>query len=128
MSPFKVVYGIEPLSPLDLTPRAMDLKPNMEVTKRLQEIQEPQKKIKGKIEQSNASYQTQAANHLQPADPIWAHLRKERFPSKRKSKLMPRADGPFEVLETINNNAYKIHLLGEYGVSASFNVADLSPY
>ena len=41
---------------------------------------------------------------------------------------MPRADGPFEVLERINNNAYKIHLPGEYGISASFNVANLSPY
>ena len=41
---------------------------------------------------------------------------------------MPRADGPFEVLERINNNAYKINLPKEYGVSTSFNVADLSPY
>jgi len=41
---------------------------------------------------------------------------------------MPRADGPFEVLERINDNAYKVDLLGDYGVSATFNVADLSPY
>ena len=41
---------------------------------------------------------------------------------------MPRADGPFEVLERINENAYKIDLPGDYGVSATFNVADLSSY
>ena len=41
---------------------------------------------------------------------------------------MPRADGPFEVLERIHDNAYKIDLPGDYGVSATFNVADLSPY
>jgi len=41
---------------------------------------------------------------------------------------MPRADGPFEVVEKINGNAYKIDLLGDYGVSCTFNVADLSPY
>ena len=41
---------------------------------------------------------------------------------------MPRADGPFEVLERINDNAYKVDLPGDYGVSATFNVADLSPY
>ena len=41
---------------------------------------------------------------------------------------MPRADGPFEVLEKINDNAYKVELLGDYGVSATFNVADLSAY
>jgi len=59
---------------------------------------------------------------------VWVHLRKKRFPSKRKSKLMPRADGPFEVLEKVNVNAYKINLPGEYGVSCTFNVADLKPY
>jgi len=55
-------------------------------------------------------------------------LRKERFPSKRKSKLMPHSDVPFEILEKIGPNAYKVDLPGEYGVSATFNVADLSLY
>jgi len=41
---------------------------------------------------------------------------------------MPRSDGPFEVLEKIGPNAYKIDLPGVLGVSATFNVADLSPY
>jgi len=41
---------------------------------------------------------------------------------------MPRADGPFEVLERINDNAYKVDLPGEYGLSTTFNVTDLSPY
>ena len=41
---------------------------------------------------------------------------------------MPRADGPFEILERINDNAYKVDLPGDHGVSATFNVADLSPY
>ena len=41
---------------------------------------------------------------------------------------MPRTDGPFEVLEKINDNAYKVELTRDYGVSATFNVTDLSPY
>ena len=56
------------------------------------------------------------------------HLHKERFPEKRKSKLLPRGDGPFRVLKRINDNAYKINLLADYAVSSSFNVADLSPF
>jgi len=64
----------------------------------------------------------------QPGDLVRIHLRKERFPSKRRSKLMPRSDGPFENLEKIGPNVYKVDLPGEYGVSATFNVADLSPY
>ena len=44
------------------------------------------------------------------------------------SKLMPRADGPLEVLERVNDDAYKVNFPGDYGVSATFNVADLSFY
>ena len=55
-------------------------------------------------------------------------MRKERFPSKRKSKIMPRSEGPFEILEQVGPNAYKVDLPGDYGISATFNVADLRPY
>ena len=41
---------------------------------------------------------------------------------------MPRSDDPFEVIEKAGPNAHKINLPGEYEVSATFNVADLSPY
>ena len=62
-------------------------------------------------------------------DLVWLHLRKERFPNKRKSKLLPRADGPFKVLARYNNNAYKIDIpRDKYSVSDIFNVKDLSPY
>ncbi|CAA7047425.1 unnamed protein product [Microthlaspi erraticum] len=43
-------------------------------------------------------------------DKVWIHLRKERFPAERKSKLMPRIDGPFEITRRINNNSYQIDL------------------
>ena len=133
LSPFKVVYGVDPLSPFDLVPRGMNEKPHEEASKRVEEIQKLHEMVKLKIERTNASYEKQANKHkkkviFQPGDLVWVHLRKERFPSKRKSKLMPRADGPFEVIEKVNDNAYKVDLPGDYGVSATFNVADLSPY
>jgi hypothetical protein len=53
-------------------------------------------------------------------------MRKERFPAHGKSNLQPRGDEPFQILERINDNAYKVDLLGEYGVSAIFNVSDLT--
>ncbi|PON94281.1 hypothetical protein TorRG33x02_100190, partial [Trema orientale] len=52
----------------------------------------------------------------------------DRFPEQRHSKLLTRGDGPFRVVEHINDNAYNLELPGEYGVSANFNVADLSPF
>jgi hypothetical protein len=53
-------------------------------------------------------------------------MRMERFPEQGRSKLMPRGDGPYQIIERINENTYKVDLLGEYGVSATFNVYDLS--
>jgi hypothetical protein len=41
---------------------------------------------------------------------------------------MPRADGPFKVLEKINENAYKLDLPVDFGVSPTFNIADLKPH
>jgi len=41
---------------------------------------------------------------------------------------MPQADGPFEIIERLNDNAYNVNFAGDYGVSATFNVANLSSY
>jgi hypothetical protein len=41
---------------------------------------------------------------------------------------MQRGDGPFQVLQKINDNAYKLDLPVEYNVHDVFNVSDLSPF
>ncbi|KAK1648987.1 hypothetical protein QYE76_066792 [Lolium multiflorum] len=62
-------------------------------------------------------------------DLVWIHLRKDRFPQERNSKLKPRGDGPFKVLKRINDNAYVVDIpTSKYLVSNTFNVTDLSPY
>jgi hypothetical protein len=88
---------------------------------------------KENIECMNAKYKFAAdkgKKHVtfEPGDLVWLHLRKDRFPELRKSKLLPRADGPFKVLERINDNAYKLELPADSGVSPTFNIADLKPY
>jgi hypothetical protein len=65
---------------------------------------------------------------FEPGDLVWLHLRKERFPDLRKSKLMPRVDGLFKVLKKINKKAYKLDLPVDFGVSSTFNILDLKPY
>ena len=89
--------------------------------------------LQQQIQKRNKHYATKAnKGHqmvvFQPREWVWVHLRNERFPSHRHSKLNPRGDGPFQVLERINDNAYKIDLPGAYNVSATFNVSDLSPF
>jgi hypothetical protein len=39
---------------------------------------------------------------------------------------MPRGDGPYQIIERINDNAYKVDLPSEYGVSDTFNISNLS--
>ena len=41
---------------------------------------------------------------------------------------MPRATGPFKVLEKINDNAYKLDLPAVFRVSPTFNIVDLKPF
>jgi hypothetical protein len=61
---------------------------------------------------------------LEPGDLVWVHLRKDRFPDFRKSKLMPRAAGPYKVLAKINDNAYTLELPPDFRVSPTFNISD----
>ncbi|GJX06815.1 reverse transcriptase domain-containing protein [Tanacetum coccineum] len=90
-SPFFVMYGRNPFTPLDMAPMVGDGSVSVEGDERARQIQEL---------------------HAQG----------------RFGKLHPRADGPFRILQKINDNAYKVELPGHYGVSDTFNVADLSPY
>ena len=54
---------------------------------------------------------------------------KEREISNQKEiQTHARADGPFEVHEKVSDSAYKVDLPGDYGVSCTFNIADLKPY
>ena len=84
------------------------------------------------MKEKNEQYAKQSnKGHLkvvfQPRDWVWVLIRKERFPTQTKSKLQPRGDGPFQVLERINDNAYKLDFPNKYGsVSVTFNVSDLS--
>ena len=89
LSPFKVVYGIDPLSPINLTPQAQDQKPSADAAAKVEEIQKLHELVKARIKKINASYEAQANKHMrkivfQPGDLVWIHFRKERFLSHAK--------------------------------------------
>jgi len=68
------------------------------------------------------------ARSFNEGDLVWLHLRKERFPHLRKSKLSPRGDGPFQIIKKINDNAYQLDLPVGYGVHSTFNISNLLPF
>ncbi|KAH9657916.1 Endonuclease [Citrus sinensis] len=134
-SPFEIVYGFNPLTPLDLLPLPIDEHASMDGKKKAEQYatQQLHERTRQHIEKRTEQYATQANKVrkqvvFQPGDWVWVHMRKERFPTQRRSKLLPRGDGPFQVVARINDNAYKLDLPGEYNVSATFNVSDLSPF
>jgi hypothetical protein len=113
MCPFEVVYGFKPITPFDLLPLPLHEHANMEASKRAGYVKKIHMKTKQEIERKSKYYAAKAnKNHkkmiFEPGDFVWVHLWKDRFPEKRKSKLLPPGVGPFKVLARINDNAYKI--------------------
>ena len=68
MSPFKVVYGLDPLGLLDLVPRPLEQCPNVDANQRVAEIKQLHERVRAKIEKSNATWRS--------GDLVWVHLRK----------------------------------------------------
>ncbi|KAG7599432.1 Reverse transcriptase domain [Arabidopsis suecica] len=132
-SPFEIVYGFKPTSPLDLMPLPLSERSSLDGKKKADLVKQVHKKAKENLEARTKLYEKYANKGrreviFNEGDQVWVHLRKERFPEERSSKLMPRIDGPFKVLKRINNNAYQLDLQGKYTVNGSFNVSDLLPY
>ena len=127
------MYGFNLLTPLDLSPLLVTERVNLDGKRKADFVKQIHEKARLNIERRMGQYVQQAnkGRHkvvFKSRDWVWVHMRKERFPAQRRSKLLPRGNGPFQVLERINDNAYKLDLPGEYNVSTTFNVADLSPF
>jgi hypothetical protein len=127
------VYGFNPRTPIDLLPLPTSEKINHDAKEGADFILKLHEKTKENIEKMNERYRTTGSKDrkevkLEPCDLVWLHLRKYHFLELRKSKQMPRADGPLKILEKVNDNAYKLALPTNFGVSPTFNIVDLTSY
>ncbi|KAL2225724.1 UNVERIFIED_CONTAM: Transposon Ty3-I Gag-Pol polyprotein [Sesamum indicum] len=100
-SPFQIVYGFNPLAPIDLIPLPL----------------QEESKYGWKETWLNLSSKSMKRSK-----------KREVSPTKGSPSSCQEGMGPFRVLERINDNSYKLDLPGQYGVSATFNVSDLSPF
>ncbi|KAK1601255.1 hypothetical protein QYE76_017583 [Lolium multiflorum] len=132
--PFMIVYGFEPPTALDILPLPLHERTNMDFDERTTAMKKLHEETRATIQehvlrQANRLNAKKKERVFEEGDLVWIHLRKERFPQERNSKLKPRGDGPFKVLKRINNNAYVIDIpTSKYLVSNTFNISDLSPY
>jgi hypothetical protein len=128
MCPFQIVYVYIPRAPIDLFSFDTEDAPHLDVV--VEQMVNLHEQTHQNIAAANAKYQVGGSKGkkyvtFESGDTVWLHLRKDHFPTLRHSKLMPRATGLFKVLTKINDNAYVLDLPAEFGVSTSFNVADL---
>ena len=110
-SPFEVVYDFNPLTPLDILSLSTNEHANLDGKEKADFVKDLHARVRANIERKNEHKQTNKGCLkvvFQPGDWVWVHMQNERFPTQRKSKLQPRGDGPFQVLERINDNAYKL--------------------
>jgi len=107
--------SLNPHAPIDLFPLPTTKRTHSDASACAEFIDKLHETTKANNEKMNEKYRIASSEgrkeiKLEPGDLVWLHLRKDRFPELRKSKLMPRAAGPYRVIEKINDNAYKLEL------------------
>lgn len=84
--------------------------------KRTTNLRDFMKTIKGKWKKlMRKANKNRKPSIFQLGDLVWMHLREDKFPSKRKSKVAPRVDGPFIVIAKITDNASTLDFSGDFG-------------
>ncbi|KAA0031951.1 Transposon Ty3-G Gag-Pol polyprotein [Cucumis melo var. makuwa] len=88
--------------------------------------------VKDHLQLANDSYKTAANSHKRSRSIKWVtllwYLGKSCFPAGHHSKMTNKRIGPFQVLERLGPNSYRLDLPATMRINPSFNVSDLSPY
>ena len=128
-----MVYTKTPQHALDLIKLPKGPEFSLAAKNLVEHWQDVTTEVRAKIEQSNAKYKAAADKHhrekiFSVGDQVMVFLCKECFPVGKYSKLQPKKYGPYQIVQKINDNAYVVGLPNTFGISKTFNVADISPF
>ena len=131
-APAALLLGYEPHGPLDLLPEETS---NVAAEERARTLLDRRKKAEAAIrvaqERQSKSYNarhkiiTYKEGDLVLLNPHKLNLLDVQGTGR---KLMPRRIGPFEIIEVINDNAYRLHLPDSYPMHNVINISHLRPY
>ncbi|KAF8053947.1 hypothetical protein N665_1360s0008 [Sinapis alba] len=103
LSPFQVVYGFNPETPMDFIDLPPAIYSSQEGSTKADFMKKLHQRVKERIEEK--ATKTKARVDLKrkevifnPGDLVWVNMRPERFTYARKSKLSPRGTGSFQNL------------------------------
>ena len=99
--PFEIVYGFKPTAPIDLLPLPMQEHVNFDASKRAEFVKNIHDRARANIEKMTMLYEKRANKGrkkilFELGDLVWVNLCKDHFLEQHKSKLQPRANGPFK--------------------------------
>lgn len=101
----------------------------------MRELRRVHETTKSNLEASYAGYKSRAnvKHHrinFKVGYLVWTVLTKDRFPPHLYNKLASHKISPFEIIEDMNSNAYRLRLRlpPSMHTSGVFNVKHLSPY
>jgi len=82
---------------MDLIPLPINEQGSLDGKKKAEKVKEIHERVKQQIEKKNRQYATHVNKGwrrvtFELGDWVWVHMRKERYPTQRKSKLAPRGD------------------------------------
>jgi hypothetical protein len=81
-SPFEIVYGFNPLTPMDLIPLTFEERVSLDGEKKAKMVIQLHEGVRLQIEKKNTLYASKANQEhklvvFQPGDWVWVHMRKE---------------------------------------------------
>lgn len=132
-SPFELVYGSHPRGVLELRDVKYLDRRSAQVEDFAEVIRDIHQQVKDRLEETldkckHTTDRKRRDLQFKVGDMVIIHLKKERLPKEKYTKLMMKKIGPSKIIQKCSRNAYKIDLPLDIGLSKNFNVLDIYPY